>query len=179
MSAKKRKKQDQSENAAGEVSERLEQVFLAGLGALSTASDIGAKTFDSLVDQGQAYRKAASKKTEKLLGDVQGAVREVSEGAQTRASGLIDQVREQSKVTRLHDVFDQRVEGALHRIGVPTQSDIKALNAKLDKLMKLAESKNKKPAVRKAAKKKAAPKKKTARKATSTKRKVAKKAPAK
>lgn len=177
MSAKKRKKQDQNENAVGEVSERLEQVFLAGLGALSTASDIGAKTFDSLVDQGQAYRKAASKKTEELLGDVQDAVREVSEGAQTRASGLIDQVREQSKVTRLHDVFDQRVEGALHRIGVPTQSDIGALNAKLDKLMKLVEGK--KPAARKTAKKKAAPRKKTARKATSTKRKVAKKAPAK
>ena len=177
MSAKKRKKQDQNENAAGEVSERLEQVFLAGLGALSTASDIGAKTFDSLVDQGQAYRKAASKRTEELLGDVQEAVREVSEGAQTRASGLIDQVREQSKVTRLHDVFDQRVEGALRRIGVPTQSDIGALNAKLDKLMKRVESK--KPAARKSAKKKAAPKKKTARKATSTKRKVAKKAPAK
>ena len=169
MSAKKRKKQDQNENAAGEVSERLEQVFLAGLGALSTASDIGAKTFDSLVDQGQAYRKAASKRTEELLGDVQEAVREVSEGAQTRASGLIDQVREQSKVTRLHDVFDRRVEGALQRIGVPTQSDISALNAKLDALMKRVESKNKKPAA----------KKKVTRKATSTKRKVAKKASAK
>jgi len=170
MSAAKQTKKDQKTAASNELSERLEQVFLAGLGALSTASEIGAKTFDSLVDQGQGYRKAASKKTGDLIEDVQDAVREVTEGAQTRASGLIDQVREQSNVTRLNDVFDKRVDATLHRLGVPTQKDLDALNAKLDKLIKLVEAKDKKPAAKKATRKKPA-----AKKATTKKRRVAKK----
>jgi poly(hydroxyalkanoate) granule-associated protein len=166
MSAKNTDKKENDGKTSGDISEHLEQVFLAGLGALSTATDVGAKTFESLVNQGQAYREAASRKTEDLIEEVQDAVREVTEGAQTRASGLIDQVRERTGVDRLHDVFDNRVGGALKRLGVPTQSDVDDLNAKLDKLIELVEAKKAKPAA----------KKRTAKKATTKKRTVAKKA---
>lgn len=166
MSANKTSKKEDNGRASGDISEHLEQVFLAGLGALSTATEVGAKTFESLVDQGQAYREAASRKTEDLIEEVQGAVREVTKGAQTRASGLIDQVRERTGADRLHDVFDNRVDGALKRLGVPTQRDVDNLNAKLDKLIELVEAKKAKPAA----------KKRTAKKATTKKRTVAKKA---
>ena len=169
MSENKTGKKEDKGRTSGDISEHLEQVFLAGLGALSTATEVGAKTFDSLVDQGQSYRDAASKKTEDLIEEVQDAVREVTEGAQTRASGLIDQVRERAGVDRLHDVFDNRVNGALKRLGVPTQREVDNLNTKLDKLIELVEAKEAKPAA----------KKRTAKKATTKKRKVAKKAASK
>ena len=171
MSAAKKETNEQNTSATEELTESLEKVFLAGLGALSTATDFSAKTFESLVDQGQAYRKAASAKTEKLIEEVQDAVKDVTGGAQERATGLIDQVREQSNsnVTRLQDVFDSRVEGALRRLQVPTRSDIEALNEKLDTLIKLAEAGSKKPAAKKTASKKA----------TTRKTKVAKKTAAK
>lgn len=177
MSAAKKDTKDQKTSTTDELTERLEQVFLAGLGALSTATEIGAKTFDSLVDQGQEYRKAASSRTEKLIEDVQDAVRDVSEGAQERASGLIDQVREQPNVTRLHDVFDARVERAFHRLGLPTQKDVDALDKKLNKLIKLIEAKDIKAASKKSTARKTSKKKTTGKKKTS--RKVAKKAAAK
>ena len=149
MSAAKKETNEQNSSKTEELTESLEKVFLAGLGALSTATDFGAKTFESLVDQGQAYRKAASAKTEKLIEEVQDAVKDVTEGAQERATGLIDQVRERSNVTSLNEVFDARVDSALRRLRVPTQGDIEALNEKLDKLIKLVEAKENKPVAKK------------------------------
>ncbi len=177
MSAAKSKKKDPNSNAGGDISDRLEHVFLAGLGALSTASEIGAKTFESLVDQGEQYRKKASKTTEKLIREAQEAVRDVTENAQSRASGLFDQVRDTSNVSKLHDVFDRRVDSALSRIGVPTRKDFDALNAKLDKLIKLVETVpagDEKPAPRKAAAKKTATRKKASKKKVSKKKASAK-----
>ncbi len=163
------KKSDDKKTGA-DISESLEQVFLAGLGALSAATEVGAKTFDSLVDQGEAYRQKASKKTEEIIEEVQEAVREVADSAQERATGLFDQVRETTKVEGLHDAFDRRVEGALARIRVATQKDVEALNARIDTLIDLIEAKEAKPAPKKRAAKKAATKK-----TTTKKRKVAKK----
>lgn len=48
------------------VAEQFEDAFLAGLGALSNAQKAGAKTFDSLVKQGEAFRKKTTKRTESL-----------------------------------------------------------------------------------------------------------------
>jgi poly(hydroxyalkanoate) granule-associated protein len=169
MSANKTSKNEDNGKPSRDISKNLEQVFLAGLGALSTATEVGAKTFDSLVDQGQSYRDGASRKTEGLIEEVQEAVREVTEGAQKRASGLIDQVRERTGAERLHDAFDKRVDSAMKRLGVPTRREVNNLNAKLDKLIELVEAKEAKPAA----------KKRTAKKATSKKSKVAKKATSK
>ena len=178
MSAKKTSRKTRKSAPIADISDRLEQVFLAGLGALTTASEIGAKTFESLVDQGQAYSKKASDRTGELIDEVQEAVREVTAGAQGRAAGLIDQVRESSEVSRLHDVFDNRVEGALKRIGVPTQKDIDVLHAKLDRLIDLVDGKPAKPAAKKRAAKKTSVKKTPVKKAPVKKASV-KKAPVK
>jgi hypothetical protein len=68
MAGKKRKtKQKDSETLVSEIGDNLEHAFLAGLGALSNAQKKGAKTFDSLVKQGEDFRKKASKKTECLM----------------------------------------------------------------------------------------------------------------
>lgn len=163
--------QQNAETRVGEIAEQLEHVFLAGLGALSNAQKAGVKTFDALVKQGEDFRDETSKKTESLIDDVQDAIRGMTSDAQSKATGLLDQVRDVSKLDKLHDVFDSRVQGALDRLNVPSKKDFDSINRKLNKILKELDGKktttSKKPratAKRKAAAKpakttKAAPKK--------------------
>ena len=187
--AKRKTKQKDGEKFAGEVADQLEHVFLAGLGALSNAQKKGAKTFETLVKQGETFRKKTSKKTETLIDDVQDAIRDMTDDAQDRASGLLNQVRGKTKLKKLQGAFDSRVAGAMDRMHVPSKNDVDAINSKLNKILRLLDDKpkakkavarkttTKKAAVKKAAPKKAAPKKAPVRK-TSTK-KTAKKVAAK
>lgn len=152
------------------VAEQFEDAFLAGLGALSNAQKAGAKTFDSLVKQGEAFRKKTTKRTESLIDDVQAAIREMNEDAQSKATGLLDQVRDRSNLKKLNRAFDSRVAGAMDRLHVPSKNDVDAINKKLNKILKLLETKPKaapkakaKPKARKKVAK--APAKKTAKKA--------------
>ena len=152
--------QRNAETKVGEIAEQLEHVFLAGLGALSNAQKAGVKTFDALVKQGEDFRDETSKKTESLIDDVQGAIRGMTSDAQSKATGLLDQVRDVSNLDKLHDVFDSRVQGALDRLNVPSKKDFDSINRKLNKILKELDGKatttSKKP--RAAAKRKTAAK---------------------
>jgi len=158
---KKRKVSDKN------VAEQLEHAFLAGLGALSNAQKAGEKTFDSLVKQGEQFRKKTTKQTESLIDNVQDAIRDMTGDAQSKATGLLDQVRGKSNLSKLQGAFDTRVADAMDRLNVPSKNDIDKINRKLNKILKAL-----------ADKPKAAPKKPVAKKATPVK-KVAKKVPAK
>ena len=153
--------QRNSDTKVGEIAEQLEHVFLAGLGALSNAQKAGVKTFDALVKQGEDFRDETSKKTESLIDDVQDAIRGMTSDAQSKATGLLDQVRDVSNLDKLHSVFDSRVQGALDRLNVPSKKDIDSINKKLNKILKefdgKAKAASKKP--RATAKPKAAAKK--------------------
>ena len=149
------------------VAEQLEHAFLAGLGALSNAQKAGEKTFDSLVKQGEQFRKKTTKRTESLIDNVQDAIRDMSDDAQSKATGLLDQVRDTSNLKKLQGAFDTRVADAMDRLNVPSKNDIDKINRKLNKILRVL---NEKP--------KAAPKKPAAKKAPAVKKAV-KKAPAK
>ena len=163
-----------------EVAGQLEQAFLAGLGALSNAQKMGEKAFDNLVEQGQNFRKGATDRTEALIGNVQGAIREMTGDAQERAEGLLSHMRETPQLTKLQSVFDERVADALDRIGVASKQSVDELNAKLDQVLSALEGK-KAPAKKAAAKKapKKAAKKKTAKKKVAKKKAASKKASSK
>jgi len=172
MAANKRtRKQKMNVKKGGEITEQLEQAFLAGIGALSNAQKKGEKTFDSLVKQGEAFRKKTTKKTESLIDDVQEAIRDMSGDAQSKATGLLDQMRDKSNLRKLQGAFDSRVADAMDRLNVPSKNDIDKINVKLNKILRAVDEKPKAPA-----RKRAAPaRRKTAKKVT---RKTAKKAPA-
>jgi len=164
----KKKSQSKPDDLAGQ----LEHVFLAGLGALANTQKVGSKAFENLVQQGESFRKGATNKSEALIDDVQAAIRGMAHEAQTKATGLLDQMRETPQMERLQSIFDSRVDSALSRIGVASKHDIDELNAKLDKLLKVA-GKSEPVSKKKSAKKKSA-KKKVAKKKVS-KKKVSKK----
>lgn len=164
---KSTRKQKDSDTRAGEIAEQLEHAFLAGLGALSDARQEGAKKFDSLVKEGEKFRKKTTNKTESLIDDVQDAIRDMADDAQSKATGLLDQVRDKSRLDKLQGAFDSRVADAMDRLNVPSKNDIDAINTKLNKIIRLLNEQGKpaakKKATRKAAAKKPAAKKKAAR----------------
>ena len=156
---------------ASEFTQQLENVFLAGLGAMSNDQKMGSETFDALVKDGKKFRKEASKKTEDLIDDVQSAMRDMGDDAQERAEGLLDRVRDGSRFTKLQSAFDKRVADTMDRLNVPSKNDIDKINKKLNKILRAIEGDSKATP----AKKKTATRRKTAAKKTT----AAKAAPAK
>ena len=171
------KKQAVSSDRSQDIVGQLEQAFVAGLGALSDAQKAGNKAFEKLVEQGQKFRHEAEDKTEEVIDSVQDAIRDMTDDAQSRASGLLTHMRDTPQLQRLQTVFDDRVAEALERIGVASKQSLDELNDKLDRVLATLEG-GKAPA--KAAKKprKKATRKKAAKK-PAAKRKVTKKAAAK
>ena len=170
MAAKKKTaKQKAPESRAGEFADQLEHAFLAGLGALSDAQKKGAKRFDSLVKEGEKFRKKATSRTEALIDDVQDAIRDMAGDAQSRAEGLLDQVRDKSQLSKLQSAFDTRVADAMDRLHVPSKNDIDAINKKLNKIIRLLDEQGK-PAAKKKATRKRATKKPATRKKAATRK---------
>jgi poly(hydroxyalkanoate) granule-associated protein len=159
-----------SKQRVSDFTAQLENVFLAGLGAMSNAQKMGSDTFETLVKDGEVFRKEASKKTESLIADVQSAIHEMSEDAQERAEGLLGKVRDRSKISKVQSAFDKRVADTMDRLNVPSKNDIDKINKKLNKILRVLEDQGK-PAPAK--------KKTAARRKTSAKKAPAKKAAAK
>ena len=162
---KSTREQKDSDTRAGEIAEQLEHAFLAGLGALSDARKEGARKFDTLVKEGEKFREKTTSKTESLIDDVQGAIRDMADDAQSKATGLLDQVRGKSSLDKLHSAFDSRVAGAMDRLNVPSKNDIDAINKKLNKILRLLDDQGK-PAAKKKATRKSTTRKKAAKKKT-------------
>jgi len=160
-SKKSTRKQADSDTRLNEIADQLESAFMAGLGALSGAQKKGAETFDTLIEEGEKFRKKATSRTETLIDDVQGTIREMATGAQSTATGLLDQVRDKSGLEKLHSAFDTRVADAMDRLNVPSKNDIDAINRKLNKIIRLLDERGK-PAAKKTTRKRAT--KKTATK---------------
>jgi poly(hydroxyalkanoate) granule-associated protein len=166
---KKTAKQKAPESRVGEFADQLEHAFLAGIGALSDAQKKGAKRFDSLVREGEKFRKKATSRTEALIDDVQDAIRDMAGDAQSRAEGLLDQVRDKSQLNKLQSAFDTRVADAMDRLHVPSKNDIDAINKKLNKIIRLLDEQGK-PAAKKKATRKRATKKPATRKKAATRK---------
>ena len=101
------------------------QIWLAGLGAFARAQAEGTKVFETLVKQGESLesktRKAASDTAAMARGAATAKVKEVQKGV----GGTWD---------KLEQVFEDRVERALSKLGVYTQNDVERLTERVDAL---------------------------------------------
>ena len=97
------------------------QIWLAGLGAFSRAQAEGAKVFETLVKQGEVLET----KTRRAAADTADVAKAKAKGMQAMAGGTWD---------KLEQVFEDRVERALSRLGVYTQSDVEKLAERVDAL---------------------------------------------
>jgi poly(hydroxyalkanoate) granule-associated protein len=127
-----------------DITESVHRIWLAGLGALATAEEEGSKVFSSLVSKGRKYESSIKKPVDKATTRVRGTVKEV-------------RGRAGKTVKKIEKAFDEQVDAALHRIGVPTRKEIAALTRKVERLTKAIQGKParaaKKKTTRKTAKK--------------------------
>ena len=101
-----------------------QQVWLAGLGALSRAQAEGSRLFESLVREGESM-EARSREESPRGESLRDSVETTLGNARDRAAGTWDRVEKS---------FEDRVQRVLRRMDIPSRSDIEALNARLDAL---------------------------------------------
>ena len=101
-----------------EMKDSAGKVWLAGLGALTVATDEGGKLFRSLVERGQEYEGSEKPAVE--------TVKKTVEGVKEKAGDVW---------ARLEDGFNDKVGIALQKLGVPTRDEIHELTSRVDQLM--------------------------------------------
>lgn len=153
--------QEQAERLSKTLSESAQQIWLAGVGAFGRAQAEGTRLFEALVKEGLSLEQTARKFT----GGQADALRDAVESK-------VGQARERAVDTwdRLEKVFEERVQRALVKLGVPGRDDLADLSARVDALTAELRRQGGKPAPAKTARKsaakaeKAAPAQKRARK---------------
>jgi len=157
-----------AESASRNLLETAQQIWAAGVGALARAQGEGTDLFEALVKKGMSLETQTRKLATGKVGVVRDAVEDRVEDVREKAADTWD---------RMEKVFEDRVQRALTRLGVPTREDLGALSKRVEALTAELRKQNGKPA---AAKPKAPAKKPAARKApakgASAQAKVAKKA---
>jgi poly(hydroxyalkanoate) granule-associated protein len=142
--------QAEAERLSKSLSESAQQIWLAGVGAFSRAQAEGTKLFEGLVKEGmgleQTVRKFAGGRAEVVRDAVENRVGQARE----RATDTWD---------KLEKVFEDRVQRALVKLGVPSREDlndlsdrVEALTAELRRQGGVAPAAKRKPAAKPAAK---------------------------
>jgi poly(hydroxyalkanoate) granule-associated protein len=137
---------------AAAIKDSAQQIWLAGVGAFSKAQQEGNKVFETLAREGNSIQKRTMRVTEDKVNEVTSRIGRFAGRFQHQANDTWD---------RLEGVFEERVERALKRLGVPTHKEITELTHRVEKLTASVNKLSGAPA-----KKKAAPRKRAARKAT-------------
>lgn len=112
--------------SAKSISESAQQIWLAGMGAFNRAQSEGSKLFETLVRDGLSLEQTARK----FAGSRAGVVRDAMEGQ-------VGQARERAADTwdKLEKVFEDRVQRALTKLGVPGRDDLSALTQRVERLI--------------------------------------------
>lgn len=106
-----------------DMKESAHQIWLAGLGALAVAEEEGSKLFKNLVEKGGDFEKRGKKQLDKVSKNFEGQV----DAARDQAEGAWG---------KLGRSFDERVAGALQRLGVPSRMEIQKLTKRVEQLTK-------------------------------------------
>lgn len=115
----------QAERLGKSITESAQQIWLAGMGAFNRAQAEGGKLFESLVRDGLSLEQTARKFTGARADFVRDAV-----------EGKVGQARERAADTwdKLEKVFEDRVQRALVKLGVPGRDDLNALTLRVERL---------------------------------------------
>jgi poly(hydroxyalkanoate) granule-associated protein len=112
---------------ASGLARRVQNLWWAGLGALSVAEEAGTQVFDALVEEGKSWEQARRERTRETAERVEAVTEEGTRAVEAVEARVRDEV---------HD--------ALRRIGVPHRDDVDELRDQIDalsrKLDRLAEA---------------------------------------
>jgi poly(hydroxyalkanoate) granule-associated protein len=140
-----------AKTAQEQLLQGVQQVWLAGMGAIARAQKDGPAAFQDAVLEGV-----------KLLGErrstAQRKVRDVFEAAQETLQTRVGGAREQAQETwdNLEALFQSRVQRAMHQLGVPTGEEVRILTRRVSELNENVRAINARGRARKPGKRKAA-----------------------
>jgi poly(hydroxyalkanoate) granule-associated protein len=104
------------------VKEQAQQIWLAGLGAFAKAQQDGTKAFEKLVSDGISMQRKAQNTAEEKLAEATHKATQAAHTFSERATG---------QWGKLEGIFEERVAKALHGLGVPSATELKALHARV------------------------------------------------
>ena len=110
---------------AQSVRASAQQIWLAGMGALSKAQRGRPKVFDALVKKGGRLQRKTRGAAQDSLGEAGERIGTMAGNAGARAGQHWD---------KLEQIFEQRTAKALRRLGVPTAKDVQALIERVEGL---------------------------------------------
>lgn len=117
--------QDKAEGLSRSIMESAQQIWQAGMGAFGRAQQEGSKLFENLVKEGISLEKQTRQLATGKVDVVRGVVEKNVEQVKERAADTWD---------RLEKVFEERVQRALNRLGVPSKEDLQGLSKRVDQL---------------------------------------------
>lgn len=121
MSDENSKKSENDPQLAAKIKDSARQIWLAGLGAYTKAEEDTGRFFERLVQEGEQLESKTRGVVEKQIKSVEDRV----EGVREKATGTWD---------KLEHMFDQRVSGALRRLGIHRREEIEALERRIEAL---------------------------------------------
>ncbi|GAB3737030.1 hypothetical protein GCM10028794_18400 [Silanimonas algicola] len=131
--------QAKAEQLSRGLADSAQQIWLAGIGAFQRAQHEGSKLFDALVKEGSTIETATRKLATGRVDAVRDAVEERVGTVRERAVDTWD---------RLEKVFEERVQRALTRLGVPSREDLIELTGRVDQLTRALKQRGAAPAAK-------------------------------
>lgn len=118
-----------AQDAQAEWLQGVQQVWLAGMGALARAQKDGPAVFTDAVVEGLKLLNQSRSTAQRM-------VRGVLETAQASMQSRVGGARSQAQETwdNLESLFQSRVQRAMHQIGVPTAEEIRVLTRRVAEL---------------------------------------------
>ncbi len=107
------------------VKDSAQQIWQAGLAAFTRAQSEGNKAFESLLKEGvEIQRRTQSAAEEKIA------------KATIKVSGIASEISSKAsdQLGKVEAIFETSVAKALHKLGVPSDKDVKAIIARIDAL---------------------------------------------
>lgn len=117
--------QARAEHLSRSLVESAQQIWMAGVGAFTRAQGEGSKLFEALVAEGMNIEKTTRKLATGRVDAVRDAMEDRVGVVRDRASDTWD---------RLEKVFEDRVQRALNRLGIPGREDLSELSSRVDAL---------------------------------------------
>ncbi|HLI16724.1 MAG TPA: phasin family protein [Rhodanobacteraceae bacterium] len=107
------------------VMDSAQQIWLAGLGALSRTQQEGGKFFDALVEEGVRIQEKTHAYTQEQV-----------KQAREQSTPWMEAARKSTNAAmgKLEQAFDERLARAMKRMNMPSHSDIQELSARIDAL---------------------------------------------
>ncbi len=113
------------EALTGSIKGSAQQIWQAGVGALSKAQAEGTRAYEALVKEGTSLQRKTQAAAEGRITEATSHMTNMATDISSKASGHWD---------KLENIFEERVAKALNKLGVPSAKDVSALIARIDAL---------------------------------------------